>query len=136
MAGTVTPRTRSEKVHERGNVGIYPIATNAPNAGILEHHKYCLPDGIYDIGYDSISADDDFYSLGVKDDSFTPAYGVEEYEIDVYSDHMYRGSIESMNVPLVRALLTTLLITRSSMSSRAYPTAPAMVKTQLRNQPF
>ena len=80
---------------EGGNVGIYPIATNAPNAGILEHHKYCLPDGIYDIGYDSISADDDFYSLGVKDDSFTPAYGVEEYEIDVYSDHMYRGSVES-----------------------------------------
>ncbi len=77
------------------NPGTYSIATNAPNAGIMEHHKYCLPDGVYDIGYYSISADDDFASLGVYDSSFSSLYGVEEYEIDVYFDHVYEGSIDS-----------------------------------------
>ena len=75
--------------------GTYTIATNAPNAGIMEHHKYCLPDGMYNIGYFTISSDDDFKDLGVYDSSFSSAYGVEEYEIDVYLDHSYQGSLDS-----------------------------------------
>ncbi len=80
---------------EGENPGTYSIATNAANAGIMEHHKYCLPDGYYDIGFYSISADDDFAALGVYDSSFSTLYGVEEYEIDVYFAHSYGGSIDS-----------------------------------------
>jgi hypothetical protein len=69
--------------------------TSAPNVGLVERHRYCLANGNWYIGYDSISPDDDFYALGTYDSSFSTYYGVEEYEIDVYVCQNYIDSLSA-----------------------------------------
>ena len=58
------------------------VATNKPNAGIIEHHLYCLDAGQdYDMTI-ALSTDDDFANSGAAvSGSAAGNYGYEEYEM-------------------------------------------------------
>ena len=75
------------------------IATNAPNAGIVEHHSYCVASGAsYDIGFAEISTDDDFGSSGAADSGFRGGqYGYEEYMMDIAVCSSYAGTIRALD---------------------------------------
>ena len=85
---------------------IQGVTTNKPNAGIIEHHLYCLTSAeAYEIGFSELSTDDDFANSGaVVSGSFDSSkYGYEEYLIDVNVCKSYQGEIRgsdcSYNVP-------------------------------------
>lgn len=85
------------------------VATNKPNAGIIEHHLYCLDAGQdYDIGFSALSTDDDFANSGAAESGFAAgSWGYEEYEVDVSMCKSYEGNVYSSlcgyTVPCMRS---------------------------------
>ena len=62
------------------------LFTNTLNQGIYGVHRYCLVEGEYSFGFDSISADDDFNNLGTAAAGFVRyMYGVHEYSLQLTS---------------------------------------------------
>eukprot|EP00605_Chrysophyceae_sp_TOSAG23-4_P001617 GSChrysophyteH1.ASY1.ANO1.1777.1 assembled CDS len=65
------------------------IIENTLNQGIYARHKYCIPAGIYDFGFNSISTDDDFDESDIhKSGSWASSkgnFGVREYQMRLLS---------------------------------------------------
>ncbi len=55
---------------------------NTLNKGILGYHRYCLVEGEYQVGFGTISSDDDFGSRATADSGWTSGeWGVVEYSM-------------------------------------------------------
>ena len=66
---------------QQGNNILY---TNTLNQGVVGSHRYCLAEGETQIGFASISSDDDFSSRGTKTSAWSAGtYGVLEYSMRV-----------------------------------------------------